>query len=51
MVSRLMVALVLVAAAVTGGIAVAQTAVHVSANGVPSPSGTPTPTRHGHGLM
>lgn len=49
MVSRLMIALALVAAVVTGG--VATTVVHVSANGVPAPSGTPTPTRHGHGLV
>jgi hypothetical protein len=50
MVSRLMVALALVAATVAGGIAVT-TSVHVSADFVPSPTGTPTPTRHGHGLM
>lgn len=43
MVSRLMVALVLVAAAVVGGAA----AVHGSSSGVPVPVGTPGPTRHG----
>ena len=51
MVSRLMVALVLVAATVAGGAAVAYTAVHISASGIPAPSGTPTPTRHGHGAL
>ena len=51
MVSRLMVALALVAATVAGGAAVAYTAGHVSANGIPAPTGTPTPTRHGHGVV
>jgi hypothetical protein len=47
MVSRLMVALALVVAAVAGGSAVTQ----VSAGNIPIPTGTPTPTRHGHGLV